>query len=52
MFASQHEKEGNTNRQLSNLVIGNLGETIAEIPTMTSQNMDKQNKQENESDND
>jgi len=52
LFASQHGNEGSPNRQLSNLVIGNLGETIAEIPTMTSQNMDKQNKQENEGDND
>jgi len=52
LFASQHGNEGSPNRQLSNLVIGNLGETIAEIPTMTSQNMDKQNKQENEGDDD
>jgi cytochrome b involved in lipid metabolism len=52
LFASQHGNEGSPNRQLSNLVIGNLGETIAEIPTMTAQNMDKQNKQENEGDND
>jgi cytochrome b involved in lipid metabolism len=52
LFASQHGNEGSPNRQLSNLVIGNLGETIAEIPTMTSQNMDKQNKQENEGDED
>lgn len=52
LFASQHGNEGSANRQLSNLVIGNLGETIAEIPTMTSQNMDKQNKQENEGDDD
>lgn len=52
LFASQHGNEGSPNRQLSNLVIGNLGETIAEIPTMTSQNMDMQNKQENEGDDD
>lgn len=48
LFDSQHGNEGNPNRQLSNLVIGNLDESITKIPTMTSQNMDKQNKEEQE----
>lgn len=48
LFGAQHGNEGSPNKQLSNLVIGNLGETIKEIPTMTTQNMDKQNNEEQE----